>query len=87
MSEERRLDGNSLAGALAELLVPEMTAARGACGGCGAVEALGAGHVYAEPQAPGAVLRCCHCESVLAVVVHRNGSTRFAFRGLVWLEV
>ena len=87
MTEERRLDGNSLAGVLAELLVPEMTAARGRCGGCGAIEAIGAGLVYAEPDAPGAVLRCCHCESVLAVVVRRNGSTRFAFGGLVWLEV
>ena len=87
MSEERRLDGNALAGALAELLVPELTTARGRCAGCGSVDAVGAGHVYAEPQAPGAVLRCCHCETLLAVVVQRNGSTRFAFSGLVWLEV
>ena len=86
MSEERRLDGNSLAGALAELLVPELTAARGKCAGCGAVAAVGEGHVYAGPEAPGAVLRCVHCENVLAVVVHRNGSTRFAFGGLVWIE-
>lgn len=86
MSEERRLDGNALAGALAELLVPELTAARGRCGGCGAIEALGADHVYAEADAPGAVLRCRHCESVLAVVVRRNGATRFAFGGLVWIE-
>jgi hypothetical protein len=86
MSEERRLDGNALAGALAELLVPELTAARGRCAGCGAVEALGADHAYAEPDAPGAVLRCVHCENMLAVVVRRNGTTRFAFSGLVWIE-
>ena len=86
MSESCGWTATRSAGLLRELFGAELTAARGVCAGCGAVDAVGAGHVYAEPQAPGAVLRCCHCETLLAVVVQRNGSTRFAFSGLVWLE-
>jgi hypothetical protein len=80
-----RLDGNAIAGTLAEVFVHEMTSARMACDGCGQVEPLGAEHAYM--RAPGIVLRCRHCEQVLLVVTRADGSLLLSFRGLRWLEV
>ena len=79
-----RLDGNAIAGTLAEVFIPEMTSARIACDGCGEVEPLGAEHAYT--RAPGIVLRCCHCEQVLLVVTRAEESYLLSFRGLRWLE-
>ena len=84
---ELRLDGNAVAGILQEMFVPELTAARGRCVGCGEVGEMGAQHLYMYPHSPGAVLRCRFCESVLAVMVRGGGRVRMALRGLVWLEV
>ena len=58
------LDGNAAAGILRQVFAVEMTEALGTCAGCGAVEAVGAAVVY--ERAPGMVLRCPHCEAVLA---------------------
>ena len=82
-----RLDGNAAAGLLQEIFVHELTAARGACAGCGAVGELGTQHLYMAPRSPGAVLRCASCESVLMVIVHAGGRFRLALQGLVWLEM
>jgi hypothetical protein len=82
-----RLDGNAAAGLLGEVFVHELTDARGACAGCGAVGELGAQHLYMAPRSPGAVLRCATCESVLMVIVHAGGRFRLALQGLVWLEM
>lgn len=82
-----RLDGNAAAGMLGEIFVPDLTDARGACSGCGAVGHLGAQHLYMAPRAPGAVLRCATCDSVLMVIVHTDGRFRVALQGLVWLEL
>jgi hypothetical protein len=82
-----RLDGNAIAGLLGELFVPEMTAARGRCASCGAVEPLGAEHVYAHPLAPGVVVRCAHCDNVLLVLVHRGGRRRLCAIGVTWIEI
>jgi hypothetical protein len=79
------VDGNALAGVLREVFVHEMTTARVACAGCGEVEPIGAEHVYM--QAPGIVLRCCHCEDVLLVITHRSGSYLLGFHQLRWLEI
>lgn len=84
---ELRLDGNAAAGLLQEIFVHELTAARGACSGCGAVGDVGAQHLYMTPRSPGAVLRCSACESVLMVIVHAGGRYRLALQGLMWLEV
>ena len=62
-----RLDGNAVAGLLAEVFAVEMTTAVGTCAHCGASNAIGAVHVYA--QAPGTVLRCPSCTSVLMTIV------------------
>ena len=79
-----RLDGNAMAGMLGEVFVREMTAARVQCGGCGAVEPVGAEHAYT--QAPGVVMRCCHCDNVLLVVTQVGGSYRVGLGGARWLE-
>jgi len=84
---ELRLDGNAAAGMLQEMFVPELTAARCRCAGCGEVGEMGAQHLYMYPHSPGAVLRCRYCEGVLAVAVRGAGRVRMALRGLVWLEV
>ena len=85
MASDRVLDGNALAGLLGEVFAHEMTSARGACGACGAIEHLGAEHAYLD--APGAVLRCCHCENVLMVVVRSEERYRVGLQGLRWLEL
>jgi len=55
------------------------------CDGCGQAEPLGAEHAYL--QAPGMVLRCCHCEQVLLVVTRANGTYLLSFRGVRWFEL
>jgi hypothetical protein len=48
------------------------------------VEPFGAEHVYM--RAPGIVMRCCHCDSVLLVVAHTGGTFRFGLGKARWLE-
>jgi len=86
-NRQMRLDGNALGGLLRELFAADVTAARGACAGCGAVGALGAQHLYMHPLAPGAVLRCRGCDSVLMVVVRGEGRIRLAVQGMAWLDI
>ena len=62
-----RLDGNAAAGLLSAVFAAEMTTATGTCAACGASNALGAAHVYA--QAPGTVIRCPSCTAMLMCVV------------------
>jgi hypothetical protein len=83
--EDLMVDGNALAGVLREVFVHEMTTARAKCEGCGEVEPIGAEHVYM--QAPGVVLRCCHCEDVLLVITQRSGRYLVGFDQLRWLEI
>ena len=80
-----RVDGNALAGVMREVFVHEMTSASVKCGGCGEIDLLGAQHVYM--QAPGAVVRCCHCEGVLFVVAQREDGLLLGFHQLTWLEI
>ena len=56
----RWLDGNALAGVLAEAFGEEMTAIERQCEGCGAERALGAYRAY---LGAGVVLRCPACGS------------------------
>jgi hypothetical protein len=84
MTDDRHLDGNALAGVLNEMFGREMTGELGCCGHCGAVNALGAVHVYLD--APGSVLRCPTCASVLIVIVNRPDGTRVSFESIRWLE-
>jgi Zn finger protein HypA/HybF involved in hydrogenase expression len=54
-----------------EIFTMEMTAAEATCAGCGAVNAIGRVAVYIH--APGTVVRCPACESVLMRIVHGGG--------------
>jgi len=79
-----RLDGNAAAGLLREVFATEVTAATGTCDGCGAVEPVGAVHVY---RAAGTVLRCPHCDAILMKVVTDGARFWIDVRGLRTLEL
>ena len=79
--DDLMLDGNAIAGLLQELFAAEMTTAIGTCGGCGAV---GAAHVF---RGAGIVLRCPHCNNVLAKIVKNDSRVWIDFPGLRPLEV
>ncbi len=87
VEQQLRLDGNAAAGLLQDVFVHEVTNARGACAGCGAVGEMGAQHLYMTPMSPGAVLRCASCGAILMVIVHTAGRFRVGLQGLVWLEM
>ncbi|MEA2656444.1 MAG: hypothetical protein QOI23_1809 [Chloroflexota bacterium] len=67
LQSDLKLDGNAIAGLLREIFTMEMTNANSTCAGCGKVHAVGRVDVYLN--APGAVLRCPACESVLMRIV------------------
>jgi hypothetical protein len=79
------LDGNAAAGILSEVFALEVTGARGRCDGCGNVAALGEARTFVE--APGVVIRCRACESVLLVLVHGDERYWLGVSGLTWLEL
>jgi hypothetical protein len=78
------LDGNAIAGQLADLFGAEMTTASGECGNCGSVHPMAELMVYLP--APGTVARCRSCESIVMVVVDRRGMACVDLRGLARLE-
>ena len=84
-TEELRLDGNALGGALLELLGPEGTAALGTCGSCGARGELARLVVYV--RCPGIVGRCPACDAVLVAVVEGPERTWVTLAGLRSLEL
>ena len=85
MTDDRHLDGNALAGMLDELFGREMTDRHGCCGHCGSVNALGEVHVYLD--APGSVLRCPSCASVILVIVRHPDGIRISFESIRWLDI
>jgi predicted RNA-binding Zn-ribbon protein involved in translation (DUF1610 family) len=86
MTEDERalwLDGNGVAGLLAETFGAEMTTARRGCPTCGAVNAVGAHRAY---RGAGTALRCPACgDLALRIaalpdrhVIHLSGSWTLA---------
>ncbi len=63
IAEALRLDGNAAAGVLSELFIPDLTAARAMCSGCGKTRPVGALLVYAHGM--GTVVRCPSCDAVV----------------------
>lgn len=61
------LDGNALAGTVADILGVEITTAIGRCGSCHHRFVFARAHAFIT--AIGAVLRCERCQGVLAVIV------------------
>jgi hypothetical protein len=67
------LDGNAIGGMLIDVFGAEMTAASSTCGTCGARRPVAELAVYM--QAPGTVVRCRTCDSVLMVFVKAHSVT------------
>lgn len=65
------LDGNAIGGMLLDVFGSEMTTATGVCGTCGAANPVARLYVYLA--APGTVVRCPCCGSVVMVVVRKEG--------------
>jgi hypothetical protein len=63
LADALRVDGNAAAGILSELFVPDLTAARAKCAGCGTTQTIGAMVVYAHGM--GTVVRCPGCDQVV----------------------
>lgn len=78
------LDGNAIAGLLLDVFGSEMTTAAGVCVGCGAASLLAEQSVY--NRAPGTVVRCRLCTTVVMVLVEVRGITCVDLRGLATLE-
>ena len=74
------LDGNAIAGQLVEVFGAELTTATGVCASCGASGVVAELEVYL--RAPGTVVRCRSCKSVLMVLVSARGVTCVDLRGL-----
>ena len=80
-----RLDGNAIGGLMLELFGIEMTTATTVCRTCGATEPLARLEVYVH--APGTVVRCATCKSVLMRVVRGPDRTWLELSGLRCLEL
>jgi len=78
------IDGNAVAGLLREVFAVEMTTAIGTCANCGASEPVGAIHVF---RGAGIVLRCPHCDNVLAKIVRGRTRLWISLPGVRTLEV
>jgi hypothetical protein len=78
------LDGNAIGGLLLDVFGAEMTTATGICASCGAHGYVAELVVYL--QAPGTVVRCRSCSSVLMVLVTVRGITCVDLSGLTTLE-
>ena len=84
-ARDRRLDGNAIGGLLLELFGVELTVATTVCGSCGASEQMARLDVYVD--APGVVVRCCHCEDVLMRIVHGPDRAWIDLSGMSCLEL
>lgn len=84
MQNEMKVDGNAVAGALAEVFSLEVTAAIGTCGACGQLNPLGRAAVYVN--APGIVVRCPDCDHVLLRLVRAPGRYWLDLSGTRCLE-
>jgi Family of unknown function (DUF6510) len=78
------LDGNAIGGLLNEVFGREMTTAVGTCGTCGTTGVVAQTVVYL--QAPGTVVRCPACTSVLMVLTRRDQVNCVDLMGLAALE-
>jgi DNA-directed RNA polymerase subunit RPC12/RpoP len=68
------LDGNAIAGPLLEHFGREMTTVRGSCAHCGATAQIAELRVYMS--APGIVVRCPACGSIVIVLVRIRDALR-----------
>ena len=79
------VDGNVLAGPLAEFFSFDVTMATGRCVGCGSVAELARAMVYRSGA--GTVVRCSTCDTVLATLVEADDRAWIGLRGVTAIEV
>ena len=85
VNREMMLDGNAVAGILHEIFAAEMTVTPTQCAGCGREGELGT--LLAFTQAPGIVLRCPACESVMLRIVQTPDAIYLDLRGTSYLRL
>ena len=78
------LDGNSIGGMLLEVFGTDMTAAQTLCAACGAAAPVAETVVYL--RAPGTVVRCRTCGSVLMVITQIRGMRCVDLSGMTALD-
>jgi ribosomal protein S27E len=83
-TDDSALDGNAIGGLLLEVFGTEMTTAVAVCGSCGATGPMAETVVYL--RAPGTVVRCRACSSILLVVVKHHELNCVDLLGLAALE-
>jgi Family of unknown function (DUF6510) len=74
------LDGNGMAGLLAEATGAELTSAIRHCQSCGNEYAIGSHRAY---RGAGVVLRCPGCAALAATIVERDESLLIAWHGVL----
>ena len=82
--DELMLDGNAVAGMLGQVFTAEMTTATMTCGNCGMASAVGAMRVF---RGAGIVMRCPHCDNVVAKIVEAGTRIWMNFGGMQALEI
>jgi hypothetical protein len=80
-----RLDGNDVAGMLAEVFQFDMTVEWTGCAACGARNQLGALVAYVHGM--GAVLCCPDCGAIMLRVSRGGGRWWLDLRGTAWLQL
>ncbi len=85
MNRELMLDANAAAGVLQEIFGTDMTAAPTECANCGNEGEIGT--LLAFTQAPGIVLRCPACESVVVRITQTPDAFYIDARGAVYLRL
>jgi ribosomal protein S27E len=81
----QHVDGNALAGPLAEFFTFDVTMAMARCNGCGNVAELARAMVYTS--AAGTVVRCGTCDQVIATIVESGDRAWIGFSGISAIEV
>ena len=84
-NRELMLDGNAAGGLLQQIFALEITASPAVCANCGHETAVGG--MLAFTQAPGLVLRCPTCESVMLRVVETPDSFYVDARGATFIRL
>ncbi len=79
------VDGNTLAGPLAELFAVDLTVATSRCAGCGQVDTIAQLVVYG-PE-PGWVARCPGCDSVVLRLVRTADAAWLDLHGSAALRI
>jgi hypothetical protein len=85
INRELMLDGNSVAGLMYEIFGVEMTVSPTECASCGRQGELAT--LTAFTHAPGVILRCPSCESVMIRIVKTPAATYLDARGVTYLRL